>query len=163
MAQLRFRKRRRLKRKEIEKLAEDLKSILGVDVFSPEHTVDVASGREFDVLYVNGVILALIIKQKPFLTVRGLLKYKPERKYVTVDMGAVRFVCDGADVMAPGIIDADPSIEVGEMVWVRDEKNHQPLAIGEAIMNGKEMAELEKGKAVKSLHWVGDPLWKFGD
>jgi len=80
-----------------------------------------------------------------------------------VDMGAVKFVYNGADIMAPGIVEADPGIAVGNLVWVRDERNRQPLAVGEALMSGSEMAASEKGKAVKSIHHVGDDLWALDE
>jgi PUA domain protein len=28
-------------------------------------------------------------------------------------------------------------------------------------MNGKEMKEADKGKAIKNLHYVGDKIWNF--
>ena len=94
---------------------------------------------------------------------RGLLAYPAKKRWVTVDMGAVKFVYNGADVMAPGIVDADPSITPSDLVWVRDEKNLRPLAIGEALTSGPEMVASEKGKAVNSIHHVGDALWKLDE
>jgi len=78
-------------------------------------------------------------------------------------MGAVRFIYNGADVMAPGIVDADPGIRAGDIVWVRDEKNGRPLAIGRAIMDGPTMAREEKGKATQTIHHVGDEIWRLGE
>src|SRR5437870_9801198 len=75
-------------------------------------------------------------------TIRGLLVFPAKKRAVTVDMGAVRFIYNGADVMAPGIVDADPGIRAGDIVWVRDEKNGRPLAIGRAIMEGAAMAQI---------------------
>jgi PUA domain protein len=75
-------------------------------------------------------------------------------------MGAVRFVTNGADVMAPGIVDADASIEKGHQIWICDERHHKPLAVGIALLNGNEMISAEKGKAVKLKHYIGDGLWK---
>ena len=37
----------------------------------------------------------------------------------------------------------------------------KPLAIGMAIVSGNEMAEMEKGKAIRTIHWVGDELWEL--
>jgi PUA domain protein len=74
-------------------------------------------------------------------------------------MGAVVFITKGADVMAPGITDADPMIKKDDLVWICDEKHRKPLAIGIAIMTGEEMKTKKTGKAVKTLHFVGDRLW----
>jgi PUA domain protein len=160
---MRIRRRHRLKRKEIRRLSEDISNQIGTSFFDEEDTVDLGSAPDYDVVFVNGTILALVLENKAFPTVRGLLKSQPEKKFVTVDMGAVGFVCNGADVMGPGIVDADPGIEEGDLVWIRDEKNLKPLAIGKALASGVEMLEKGKGKTVQSLHYVGDKLWKLDE
>ena len=66
-------------------------------------------------------------------------------------------------LMAPGIIDADPGIRPGDFVWVRDERHRQPLAIGRALMDGPTMVRERKGKAVETIHHVGDDLWALGE
>src|SRR5258706_5618136 len=50
-------------------------------------------------------------------------------KKIVVDMGAVKFVSSGADVMRPGIVSIDESIKKGDLVAVVDQKNSVPLAI----------------------------------
>ncbi len=160
---MRIRKRHRLKKKEIRRLSEEISSQIGVPVFDEEDVVDLGNAPDFDVIFVNGQILALVLEQKPFPTMRGVLKYGAKKRFVTVDMGAVGFVCNGADVMAPGIVDADAEIEEGDLVWIRDEKNLKPLAIGKALVPGEKMLEKGKGKMVVSLHYVGDKLWKLGE
>jgi PUA domain protein len=47
------------------------------------------------------------------------------------------------------------------MVWIRDERNRKPLAVGQALVTGAEMASKKPGKAIKSLLFVGDKLWKL--
>jgi PUA domain protein len=163
MAELRFRKRRRLKHREIEDLAGQLEGAIGAPTFTTADTVDRAEGPDFDVVYVNGPIMAFVLSGEVFPTVRGLLKWPAKRQWVTVDMGAVKFIYNGADVMAPGIVDADPGIQEGQLVWVRDERNLRPLAVGRALMAGGTMRVEEKGKAVKSVHHVGDDLWKVDE
>ena len=156
-----LRKRHRLRRKEIKAISESLNAILSEPCFSMEDTIDGAELENFHVLLVDGEILGMITEENPFLTVKGLLKYRPEKKYVTIDMGAVQFIYNGADVMSPGIVDADPEISSGDVVWVRDERNLQPLAVGRALMSGPEMKDAQSGKAVKSIHHVGDEIWNY--
>lgn len=132
-------------------------------MFAEDAHVDLADAGKVQVVVVEGKAMAFLLGGRPMLTVRGLLAYRPTRRYVTVDMGAVKFVYNGADVMAPGIVEADPAIAVGEFVWVRDERNRQPLAVGEALMTGPEMAAAEHGKSVKTVHHVGDDLWKLDE
>ena len=80
-----------------------------------------------------------------------------------MDMGAVPFITNGADVMGPGITDVDPDIKEGDMVWIRDIKNEIPLAVGIALRSAAELMEKKQGKAVGTLHYVGDKLWKSGE
>ena len=160
---LRIRNRQRLRRKEVEDLSESLGSAFGCTVFGPEEPIDLAEAGAFRVLLVDGKAMGLVVGERPTLTVRGLVAYRATRRHVTVDMGAVPFVYNGADVMAPGIVEADPAISVGDLVWIRDERNRRPLAVGEALMAGAEMAASEKGKSVRSIHHVGDELWKLDE
>jgi PUA domain protein len=145
----------------MEELSERLYKVFGADTFSLNDTVDSAETKNYDIIYVNNEVLAMIIDDEPFLTLKGILKYHPRNRWVTVDMGAVKFVYNGADVMAPGIVNADPTIEKDDLVWVRDERNLQPLAIGKALMSGIEMISANKGKAIETLHYVGDRLWEL--
>lgn len=158
---LKPRNRQRLRRKEVADLSAKLEASFGCVVFSPEANVDLAEAGHFHVLLAEGKALAILHEGRPLLTVRGVLAYKPTRRYVTVDMGAVKFVYNGADIMAPGIVAADRAIVAGDFVWVRDERNLQPLAVGEALTSGTEMEASEKGKSVASIHHVGDDLWKM--
>jgi PUA domain protein len=78
---------------------------------------------------------------------------------VTVDDGAIKFILNGADVMAPGITDVDHIIKKNDVVWIRDERG-LPLAVGLALMSGIDMAQSEGGRAVAIRHYIGDELWR---
>jgi PUA domain protein len=78
-----------------------------------------------------------------------------------VDMGAVKFVSSGADVMRPGIVELDQSIKKDELVVVVDQNHKKPLCIARALFPGEEIFKMKQGKVLKSLHWVGDPVWNF--
>jgi PUA domain protein len=160
---LRVRKRHRLRKKEIKALLDELNQTLLIQPFSVEDNVEKASSEYYEIIFVNGDILYLIFEEAIFPTVRGLIKNRTEKRFVTVDMGAVSYVYNGADVMAPGIVDADTEIKDGDLVWVRDDKNKQPLAVGRALISGEEMIEKDSGKAIISIHHVGDKLWKYGE
>ncbi len=110
----------------------------------------------------------LINKQPSFFYYEGTLlptlKFLQEHdvlKKVVVDMGAVKFVIKGADIMRPGIVDIDATIEKNECVAVLDENNKKPLAICKALYGGKEMQTLEKGKVLQNIHYIGDELWSL--
>jgi PUA domain protein len=163
MADIRIRKRKRMRSKEIKAISSELEGMLGVPVFSEDDTVDIAESTEFDVLFVGNDILGLVSEGRPFLTVRGVIRYKPSKRYVTVDMGAVPFITNGADCMGPGIVEADSTISAGDFVWIRDEKNKVPLAVGISERSGEELAQKKAGKAIRTINNVGDKLWKTGE
>ncbi|HTD80882.1 MAG TPA: RNA-binding protein [Thermoplasmata archaeon] len=160
---MRIRRRQRLRRKEINAYSQGILDALDVDPFRDRDDIDLAEAGEWKLLIADDEVRGILVGDRPFLTVRGLLKYPATKRWVTVDMGAVPFVYNGADVMAPGIVDAEPGIQPGDLVWVRDEKNRRPLAIGEALMSGPGMVASQKGKAIRSIHHVGDALWKLDE
>ena len=160
---LKVRHRTRLRRKEVDAWSRRLADDFGMRLPADETPVDQAEAGEMRLLIREEEAIALILDDAIAPTVRGLLAFPADRRFVTVDMGAVPFVYNGADVMAPGIVDADPSIGPGDFVWVRDEKNRRPLAVGRAIMDGPTMAREERGKAVETVHHVGDDLWRLGE
>lgn len=115
---------------------------------------------EGDFIFVDGEPLLFKFDGKIFPTVKGALKLNPARRRVVVDTGAVKFIINGADVMGPGIVEADPSIKEGDLVIIVEKAHGKALAIGRALIPGSEMPG-KKGKAVKSIHYIGDKLWKF--
>ena len=111
-----------------------------------------------DLIFVNSKPLLMVVEGQPFFTVLGAIELKPMKRIVKVDSGAVRFITNGADIMSPGIVSADREIAVGDLVVVVEERYGKPLAIGRAIIPGTDMHG--EGKAVKSIHHVGDLIWK---
>ena len=81
-------------------------------------------------------------------------------KKIIVDMGAIKFVTNGADVMRPGIKEIDPEIKKGEIICVVDETHSKPLAICRALFGAEEMKTKTEGKVLENLHYVGDKRWK---
>jgi PUA-domain protein len=110
---------------------------------------------------VDGKPLLFEIEGQLFPTVRGALEMELNKRIVTVDKGAIRFVSNGADIMAPGIVEADSEIKAGDLVIIVEEAHRKPLAIGKALMNGSQMVEADSGKAIKSITHVGDKLWNM--
>ena len=97
MADIMIRKRKRMRDKDVKALAQQIEEVFGIQTFVPADGVDMAESTDYDLVFVKGDILAIVMDGKPFLTIRGILKYRPEKRYVTVDMGAVPFVTNGAD------------------------------------------------------------------
>ncbi len=111
-----------------------------------------------EVYTVNNRPWYVKLNNRLFPAINRLLEHNFLKK-VTVDMGAVQFVTTGADVFRPGIKVIDETIEKDEVVVVVDERHGKPLAVGVALLSGKEIKALDKGKVVKIVHYVGDRVW----
>ena len=94
----------------------------------------------------------------PFLTQEELLKGFPA---ITVDMGAVRFMCNGANAMRPGI-KAFSEFQKGQVVCIIEESRHRFLAVGKAMMSSVEAEAAERGEVVRNIHYVSDRFWEAG-
>lgn len=131
-----------------EAIAEDVDK--GVEIIQPETGIElIFSGDKAIFFRKNGEI---------FPTLNSVDMIKLRR--VVVDMGAVPYVANGADVMGPGVVSADPEIKEGDLVTVVDERHGKPIAVGSSLLAGDGM-KVPKGKVVKNLHHVGDKIWKL--
>ncbi|MDQ1252859.1 MAG: hypothetical protein QG646_2001 [Euryarchaeota archaeon] len=142
------------------KMLKDLISTFGDTMAGLEDNIlEKITLDEYSLILVDGKPLLFEIEGQLFPTVRGAIEMKLNKRIVTVDKGAVRFVSNGADVMAPGIVEADSEIKEGDFVIIIEEAHRKPLAIGKALMSGLQMVETDSGKAIKSITHVGDKLW----
>jgi malignant T-cell-amplified sequence len=78
---------------------------------------------------------------------------------VLVDMGAVKFVCNGAKIMRPGITKFD-IFKKGDIVVVRDEVYLKTLAAGIAMEDSEIAAAKPKGYVIDNLHYISDAFWE---
>jgi len=143
-------------------MLKDLESTFGESVSGLENKVlEKVTLDEYSLILVDGKPLLFEIEEQFFPTVRGALELGLQKRLVIVDKGAIKFVSNGADIMAPGVVEADPEIKKGDFVIIVEESHKKPLAIGKATMDGPEMVEANSGKAVKSITHVGDKLWNL--
>jgi PUA-domain protein len=156
---VKIKNRHRLKEREVKNLAVQLQTRFHGDFLTENVVVDIGSVEEFTVLLVNDSIDFMMYNDKVVFTLQGIMRHQPKNNFVVIDMGAVSFITKGADVMSPGITDADPMIQKDDIVWICDEKHHKPLATGIALMSGEAMKTKQPGKAVKTLQYVGDRFW----
>ena len=150
--------RHHLRSDEVADLSEWLAAAFGVDVDGEGFELVELDDETFDLVLVDGEPTVCYLDDEPCLTVRGANRYPPDRRVVTVDAGAVSFVSDGADVMRPGIVEADGGIAKGDLVVVVEEAHGKALAVGRALVGGDEM-EGDSGRVVESVHHVGDELY----
>jgi len=151
----RVRKRRALRRKDAGALLEEASGLVGEVKASKVEEAEAEDGRT--VYLLDDEILFFRDGDSLVPTLRG--PYVDRLPAAVVDMGAVPFVCKGADVMAPGIVEVRGEFEEGRLVVVRDIRHGKALAVGRALRPSKEVTASRKGKAVQNLHYVGDKLW----
>ena len=151
---LMLRKRKSLKRKTAKKVVEELSLGFGeIDV----KRVETAKLEDVTVYLLDDIIEFVRDGDAVYPYLGG--SYVDRLPNVVVDMGAIPYVCNGADVMAPGITDMD-SFEAGDLVVVRDATHGKALAIGRALKGSQDIEANRKGKVIENLHYVGDRLWK---
>jgi PUA domain protein len=80
--------------------------------------------------------------------------------YALVDMGAVKFLINGANVMRPGIVSFSGDFKKGQIIVVREQSHQKAIAVGMAIEDRSALDPMKKGPVVHNLHWVGDKLWE---
>lgn len=111
-------------------------------------------------VYLDGKLLATL---KPTgnlsLTVDGFKRivksFNSPRFRVIVQKKAAEFVKKGRNVFAKHVKNVDLEIRPGEEVVVVD-KNDEVLAVGKAILSGREMLAFNRGVAVKVRHGIED-------
>ena len=92
----------------------------------------------------------------PFLSETSLLERFPK---VVVDSGAIKFVCNGANIMRPGI-KKYTSFEKDQVVCVVEEIHNKFLAVGKSIVSSDEITSMAKGEVIKNLHYISDKFWE---
>jgi PUA domain protein len=152
--------RHHLRSDDVREIESALADDLGVQVDGDQYELVEFEEDEYDLVLVDGDPLVLYVDDEPFLTVRGANAYEPTSHVVTVDAGAVQFVSDGADVMRPGITEADETIAEGDLVVIVEESHGKALAVGRAMVDGDDLLG-DSGKVIASLHHVGDDLYGF--
>jgi PUA-domain protein len=138
-----------------DKLKINLESMLGI-----KDSLEIAEGEFGELLLIDGkpALFKTADSVLPTLTFVEILEKLPK---VVVDMGAVRFVCNGADVMAPGIVRYEGSFVKGNVVVVVDVKHGKPLALGEILYSSEEAKNIKQGPVIKTKHYVSDKVWNF--
>ncbi|NHN42093.1 RNA-binding protein [Halorubellus sp. JP-L1] len=152
--------RHHLRSDDVREVTDAVADALGVDLDGDTYELVEIEGGEFDVVLVDGSPDVVYVEDEPFLTVAGANAHEPRTHVVTVDAGAISFVSNGADVMRPGIVEADDDIAESDLVAIAEESHGKVLAIGRALTSGDDMVGSE-GKVVESVHHVGDDLYEF--
>jgi len=113
-----------------------------------------------DVFLVNGKPLMFKTGQEVYPTL-AFEKFLTMAPRVVVDMGAIPYVCKGANIMAPGIRRLEGEFGKGDIVLIVDEKHGKTLALGESLQSSEEAKNIKQGPIIKNLHFVSDKVWSY--
>jgi len=154
--------RRFLKEKEAAEILEEFTQKTKVDIKQQLMTenlgMEVAETPTAKIYFINGKPLIAKFKNilVPTLLYDKILSSLPK---ITVNMGAVPHICNGADLMAPGIVKIQDDFQTNDYVLVIDARHQKPLAVVIALTDQKTARNLKHGKVAKNIHYVGDTLW----
>lgn len=129
----------------------DIPKIKNLRIHYIADDVQIITSKEMMILKIGNTYL-------PFLSQKELLEKFP---HVMVDMGAVKFMCNGANVMRPGIRSFS-EFEKDQIVCVIEESQHKFLAVGKAMEPSSKLETMQKGEVVKNLHYISDKFWEIG-
>ena len=155
-----IRSRHHLRSDAVRDLEGTLEDQFGVDLVGDSFELVEFADAEVEVVLVDGQPLIAYFEDDIAPTVQGANVLDPDRHLVTVDAGAISFVSDGADIMRPGIVEADEEIQPGDLVVIVEETHGKALAIGRSRVEGSDLTGSE-GKVIDSIHHVGDELFEF--
>jgi phosphoadenosine phosphosulfate reductase len=78
------------------------------------------------------------------------------QKWVSIYDEVLKFLKDGANLLLPGVVGCDSGIQLDDEVWIVDSSG-KVVGVGIAKMSGEDMANSEKGHAVK-IRDISDPV-----
>jgi malignant T-cell-amplified sequence len=109
-------------------------------------------------IVVIDTIVGVSIKNElilPFLGKTDILKGFPS---VKVDSGSIKFICNGAKILRPGIVGFG-SFNKNDIVAVKDERFEKYISVGLALEDSVTAEKLQEGYVIDNLHFVGDKFW----
>ena len=154
-------RRYQIRKDERKQLLKTVLDRIGLDIdtaFSSKPQVEVMEGQKLRIYVVDGRPLIAESEGNVFPTLLFEEQLSKQPK-VVVDMGAVPYVCNKADIMGPGITEIQGEFKPKDLVTVLDIKNRRPIAVAEAIYDSETSTKTKKGKLFRNLHCVGDEVW----
>jgi PUA domain protein len=109
-------------------------------------------------IVVIDTVVGVFIKNElilPFLGKTDILKEFPSIK---VDSGSIKFICNGAKILRPGIVEFG-SFNKNDIVAVKDERFEKFISVGLALEDSAIAENMQKGYVIDNLHFVGDKFW----
>ena len=113
------------------------------------------------IILVNNQSEFFYYENKLIPTLKNLQRNNHILKQIAVDMGAVKFMVKGADLMRPGIVEIEPGFKKDDFIVIVDVNNRKPLAVGIALFSSEEIQVQPGGREVKNIHYLGDEIWEI--
>ncbi len=155
-------RRSHLREREAKKVLNEFASRISISFEFSElkSSIELAEVSGYEIFFASGKPIFARFRKRlfPTLTNEELINRLPK---AVVDMGAVAHVCNGADVMAPGIIRFQGTFQKEDIVVVADERHQRPLAVSFSLFDVAEARKIKKGKILENIHYVGDQLWSL--
>lgn len=117
--------------------------------------------KKESLIFLAGQVLFLEINDILIPSIKLARKLKLIVPKIIVDLGAIKFVTNGADIMRPGITEVSDDVLEGNLVVIVEERNQSPLAFGNALYDAVDMRNMTGGKCIKNLHWLKDKWFEF--
>lgn len=152
-----------LKEREVREVLEKVSIHVKIDVnelLKKSKRLEVVEGEGTRVFLFDEKPLFAESQGRAFPTLKSST-FLAQAARAVVDMGAIKHVCNGADIMAPGIVRFIGEFEKGNFLLVVDEKFSKPIAIGEALCDSEEVKTIKKGPVIENRHFVGDETWNI--
>lgn len=163
MAELTIKKRHAIKKGQLAELTKKLNETIGEDAkkYSAPMIEIAETASKFNIYLIDKKPLVMEKETWAFPTLRGAVLRPFSGKRIAVDMGAIPYVINGADVMRPGIVSVTDDVRANTPALVVDESHDKPLAVVIPLYDAAEILALPKGKAAKNIHYIGDELWNL--
>ena len=144
-----------------KKVTKKINSMFPSADISKSTKVEYVKDEDLEVIFMDSILSFFYADKKLFPALKFIHGKEDEFKKITVDMGAVKFVCSGADIMRPGITKIDENILKDDTVIIIDGKNKKAIAVGTALEDAETMNSAKQGKTIKNIHFVGDKVWNY--
>ena len=153
--------RRMLRKSEAKLLTEEIAYFRDALEFDERETkMEVVEVSGMELFLFDGKPL-LFKSEKQLVPTLFFERFVSSAPQITVDMGAIPYVCNGADVMAPGVRAITGGFLNGEFVVIKDEKYGKSIAVGRALFDSEAMRKTTRGAVVKTVHYVGDEMYNL--
>jgi len=135
-----------------EKWKMEIPKVKNLKIYEIDNEIQLITGNGIKILKIKDEYL-------PFLSEISTLEKFP---FVQVDMGAVKFMCKGANLMRPGIKKFS-EFSKNDIVCIVEESQNKFLAVGKSEIESSELDNMDKGEVLRNLHYISDKAWEISN